>query len=308
MRPTGHRHAGQWVSKSESRHLASHGGHGGTESPQSESPVVRRVAGGAGGRGWQSVAELAAPESRPERMTMAMGALSRSFLLLSMSAVPAFGAAPPATAPASAFADELRFAREFEALRTEIHLLSKEEAGRRFSAMKRRAQPPHQDKVDHMVVLFMENRAFDHIFGCMLGDKEGVDGIPSTGHRIPVDPNNASAGTVNVTCGTADLVCTGGNGYSLFNGKGAPGANMGTYPYGKQSDAFSVANGAKQGPTVNMFNASQVCHTHTCDLLIKCPYGSNKSLCGTDAWAATFDELLTLDEARTDAPMHFPEP
>ena len=24
--------------------------------------------------------------------------------------------------------------------------------------------------------------------------------------------------------------------------------------------------------------------------------------------AATFDELLTLDEARTDAPMHFPEP
>ena len=211
-------------------------------------------------------------------MAMAMGLLSRSFLLLSMSAVPAFGAAPPATAPASAFADELRFAREFEALRTEIHLLSKEEAGRRFSAMKRRAQPPHQDKVDHMVVLFMENRAFDHIFGCMLGDKEGVDGIPSTGHRIPVDPNNASAGTVNVTCGTADLVCTGGNGYSLFNGKGAPGANMGTYPYGKQSDAFSVANGAKQGPTVNMFNASQVCHTHTCDLLIKCPYGSNKSL------------------------------
>ena len=55
---------------------------------------------------------------------MAMGALSRSFLLLSMSAVPAFGAAAPATAPASAFADELRFAREFEALRTEIHLLS----------------------------------------------------------------------------------------------------------------------------------------------------------------------------------------
>ena len=37
-------------------------------------------------------------------------------------------------------------------------------------------------------------------------------------------------------------------------------------------------------------------------------YKSEKSLCGTDAWAATFDELLTLDEARTDAPMHFPEP
>ena len=27
-----------------------------------------------------------------------------------------------------------------------------------------------------------------------------------------------------------------------------------------------------------------------------------------DAWAGTFDELLTLDEARTDCPLHFPEP
>jgi phospholipase C len=27
------------------------------------------------------------------------------------------------------------------------------------------ATPPHQSKIDHFVILFMENRAFDHLFG-----------------------------------------------------------------------------------------------------------------------------------------------
>jgi phospholipase C len=43
-----------------------------------------------------------------------------------------------------------------------------------------------QEKIDHFVVLFMENRAFDNLLGCMLGDKEGVDGIPTGGRTIPV--------------------------------------------------------------------------------------------------------------------------
>jgi phospholipase C len=36
-----------------------------------------------------------------------------------------------------------------------------------------------QDKIEHMVVLFVENRAADHIFGCMLGDHPEFDGIPT---------------------------------------------------------------------------------------------------------------------------------
>jgi len=37
-------------------------------------------------------------------------------------------------------------------------------------------------------------------------------------------------------------------------------------------------------------------------------YNLTSFLTKRDAWAATFDELLTLDAPRTDAPMHFPEP
>eukprot|EP01043_Picozoa_sp_COSAG02_P063326 COSAG02_NODE_8944_length_2388_cov_15.331149_3_plen_74_part_01 len=55
--------------------------------------------------------------------------------------------------------------------------------------------PSHQDKIDHFVVLFMENRAFDHLFGCL--DKPGIDGIPKGGHFVPKDPNNESAGSVH---------------------------------------------------------------------------------------------------------------
>ena len=64
-------------------------------------------------------------------------------------------------------------------------------------------RPDGQPKIKHLVVMLMENRATDHFFGCMAS--EGVidlDGI--NGHSIPIDPNNASAGEVNVTCGTAN--------------------------------------------------------------------------------------------------------
>ena len=49
-------------------------------------------------------------------------------------------------------------------------------------AVHRLSSPPRrQQKVDHFVVLYQENRAFDHMFGCMLGDKPGFDGTPQMG-------------------------------------------------------------------------------------------------------------------------------
>ena len=85
-----------------------------------------------------------------------------------------------------------------------------------------------QQKVDHFVVLYMENRGFDHIFGCMnLTDSLGgppVDGIPPEGWIIPTDParpvNLTDNSTfVRATCGTAQYVCQGGPGYDAFNAK-----------------------------------------------------------------------------------------
>ena len=61
-------------------------------------------------------------------------------------------------------------------------------------------------KVKHFVTLLMENRAFDHIFGCM--GLEGVDGIPPEGRRLYADPANASSPSVTVSCGTAPYVCS----------------------------------------------------------------------------------------------------
>jgi phospholipase C len=173
---------------------------------------------------------------------------------LTISAMVADSVPPPPPPPRRPFS-----AAEFEQLRQEIHLLpNRAAADARFAEIEPRATPPpRQSKIDHLVVLFMENRAFDHIFGCMLGDKPGIDGIPSAGRTIPNDPGNASAGTTTVLCGAADWVCDGGGGYSLFDGKFAPGANRSTYPYGNQSDAWSVKNGGG-GKAVHMFNASQL--------------------------------------------------
>jgi phospholipase C len=62
-------------------------------------------------------------------------------------------------------------------------------------------------KIDHFVVVFMENRAFDHILGCL--DRPGLDGIPPSGRLLPIDPDNSSKGHANVTCGSADYICPG---------------------------------------------------------------------------------------------------
>ena len=122
--------------------------------------------------------------------------------------------------------------------------------------------PPRQSKIEHFVVLFMENRAFDHMLGCM--DLPGLDGIPAEGRQIPVDPRNKSAGFVNVSCGTAKYICNGTRdvgaawAYSLWDGKFANGSQAKAYPYGPQSDGWSVKNGAGEGEGVHMFSPEQL--------------------------------------------------
>ena len=56
-------------------------------------------------------------------------------------------------------------------------------------------------KIDHVVVLFMENRAFDHQLGCLANDIPGVDGIPASGHSVPADAAKLDHGRINITCG-----------------------------------------------------------------------------------------------------------
>jgi|EP01046_Picozoa_sp_COSAG06_P030305 hypothetical protein len=96
-----------------------------------------------------------------------------------------------------------------------------------------------------------QNRAFDHMLGCVAGDKPGVTGIPAGGRRIPVDGTNLSKGFVNISCGTAKQVCTGGGAYDTFSPKFAPpigtcgpygtgDCGPSTAPYPPQSDNFSV--------------------------------------------------------------------
>lgn len=115
--------------------------------------------------------------------------------------------------------------------------------------------PPHQSKVDHFVVLFMENRAADHFFGCM--NLTGFDTV--VGHELPVDPYNASAGTFEVTCGTADYVCASGPGYDTYAGKFGSDGNPDKYPYSEQDDKYSALHGASDNATsVRMFSPEMV--------------------------------------------------
>jgi len=119
---------------------------------------------------------------------------------------------------------------------------------------------PHQSKIEHFVVLYMENRPFDHIFGCMLqneGLMPGADGV-THGQPIAVDPDDPSKGYVNITCGTAEMVCKGGASYSLFAPKFKPGAgNVATFPYDPQSARYDYARGA-HGEAIAMFSGDQL--------------------------------------------------
>ncbi len=117
----------------------------------------------------------------------------------------------------------------------------------------------HQHKIEHFVVLLKENRPFDHIIGCM--DLPGADSAATmTRNRtLLIDPSDPSKGSVNVTCGTANYVCKGGPGSSLWSQKFPTGSdvNVATAPYSPQSDINAYAQGAK-GNAIEMFSPEQL--------------------------------------------------
>jgi phospholipase C len=148
-------------------------------------------------------------------------------------------------------------------LKSYIHTLSKAEADAALHKLKADIHglegyptpPPHQNKIDHFVVLFMENHAFDHLLGCQ--DVPGIDGI-AAGHSVPVDPLDPSKGLINITCGKAPYICPSGPGYDTFSGKfPARGGNPNFYPYSPQSDLNSGAHGAA-GVASEAFSPAQV--------------------------------------------------
>jgi len=144
----------------------------------------------------------------------------------------------------------------FEQLNHELMRLSPESAERRFGARRPRLPtPPRQQKIDHFVVLYMENHAADQFFGCM--GLPGFDG--SAGHRLPKDPANRSAGSFEITCGEAPYVCTRGPSYDTYAGKFGPDGNPHKYPYSEQDDRYSALHGAAENTTtVKMFSPRQI--------------------------------------------------
>ena len=115
--------------------------------------------------------------------------------------------------------------------------------------------PARQRKIDHVVVLYMENHAADHFFGCM--DLPGFDGI--RGHSVPKDPNDPSKGVIQITCGKAPYVCEKGPSYDTFAPKFAADGNPNHYPYSKQGDNFSAIHGLEEnGTAVTMFGPEQI--------------------------------------------------
>ena len=144
----------------------------------------------------------------------------------------------------------------FEELNHELMRLTPEKAHARFGARQpTKATPPRQDKIDHFVVLYMENHAADQFFGCM--DLPGFDS--SKGHTLPKDPADPSKGSFAITCGDAPYVCSGGPSYATYDGKFAPDGAPHSYPYSAQDDKWSANHGASEGGTaVRMYAPEQV--------------------------------------------------
>ena len=105
------------------------------------------------------------------------------------------------------------------------------------------------DKIEHFVVLMMENRTPDHFFACM--DLPKGDWVKE-GHVIPMDPKDPSKGGATIKCGEAEYACKSGPGYDMFAGKVEPGGEDNFYPYGAQSDDNSYAHGA-HGTSIQLF-------------------------------------------------------
>eukprot|EP00931_Biecheleriopsis_adriatica_P121075 TRINITY_DN96156_c0_g1_i1.p1 TRINITY_DN96156_c0_g1~~TRINITY_DN96156_c0_g1_i1.p1 ORF type:complete len:586 (+),score=45.27 TRINITY_DN96156_c0_g1_i1:99-1856(+) len=136
-----------------------------------------------------------------------------------------------------------------------LRYLPEETAQRISASMPYASPPPRQNKIDHFVVLYMENHAADNYFGCM--DLPGFDGIK--GHSVPKNPDYPSEGIINITCGLAPYVCKSGPGYDTFAGKFAKDGNPHSYPYSKQDDRYSALHGASEGGTaVTMFSPEQI--------------------------------------------------
>jgi phospholipase C len=126
--------------------------------------------------------------------------------------------------------------------------------------------PQSGRKIEHFVVLMMENRPFEHMFGCLAGEGRlpGADGaIPQGGKRLYKDPTNHSAGFVTVTCGTANYSCRHGPGYSTWTPKfpknktDSPPVNPNVATYSNQSNAYSYEQGAHD-EAIKMFSPQQL--------------------------------------------------
>ena len=104
----------------------------------------------------------------------------------------------------------------------------------------------------------MENRATDHVLGCM--GLDGFDGIPPGGRMLYKNASHPELGGLNVSCGTAEYVCTESMSYGEWNPKFSPdAANELRYPYSEQSDANSYnALGGKSSAAVKMFSRAQL--------------------------------------------------
>jgi phospholipase C len=144
-----------------------------------------------------------------------------------------------------------------EQLHATIHTLPAAEAARRFARLPRRSSPPpRQDKIDHFVVLFMENQAFLRTLGCL--DLPGLDGVPAGGMLL----KNGSGTPVNVTCGQfshypTPYVCDHGPSFSFLDAFFDEGADGSSYPYPPQTLENAVRTGAS-GRSVEMFSAEQL--------------------------------------------------
>lgn len=135
------------------------------------------------------------------------------------------------------------------------HRALEEAAARLQTVETRTSPPPRQQKIDHFVVLYMENHAADTLFGCM--NLPGFDGI--RGHCVPKDPNDLSRGCINITCGDAPYVCTAGPSYDTYVSKFAPDGQPDKYPYSLQDDKYSALHGLSEGATaVRMFSREEV--------------------------------------------------
>jgi phospholipase C len=114
--------------------------------------------------------------------------------------------------------------------------------------------------IKHFLVLFYENRAFDHIFGCSADQLPGIDGVKE-GMGNWLDPNDHSKGFVPVGCGEAKYVCDQEPDHSFTGttkdiwGPAAGPANASHSPYA----AATMSGYANHSRTsMRAFNASQL--------------------------------------------------